>query len=61
MRIDFRHYARDLALAATPFGAAQSLKALANIKNPKFVLDPSSQAVAGLSMGARRTTASTRI
>ena len=49
MRVDCRHYVRDLALAATLFAAlgltsaayAQSLNALANIKNPKFVLDPS--------------------
>jgi len=77
MRVDCRHYVRDLALAATLFAAlgltsaayAQSLNASANIKNPKFVLDPSwPQAVAGScyqrrgsSMGARRTTASTRI
>jgi len=49
MRVDFRHYVRDLVLAATLFGVlglnsaayAQSLNAPANIKNPKFVLDPS--------------------
>ena len=49
MRVDRRHYVRDLALVATLFGAlglnsaayAQSLNAFANMKNPKFVLDPS--------------------
>jgi hypothetical protein len=50
MRVDCRrHYFRDLALAATLFGVlrldlaayAQSLNALAKLKNPKFVLDPS--------------------
>jgi hypothetical protein len=48
MRVDCRYYVRDLALAATLFGAleldsaayAQSLNALAKLKNPKFVLDP---------------------
>jgi len=47
MRLDCRLYVRDLALAATLFVAlglnsapyAQSLNALANMKNPKFVLD----------------------
>ena len=50
MRVDYRLYVRDLALAATLiFGAvgwnsaadAQSLNALANMKTPSFVLDPS--------------------
>ena len=49
MRVDCRHYVRDLALAAALFGVLglnsaaypQSLNTLANIKNPKFVLDPS--------------------
>ena len=49
MRVDCRHYVRDLAFAATLLGAlglnsaayAQSLDAFANMKNPKFVLDPS--------------------
>jgi hypothetical protein len=46
MRVDCGYYVRDFALAATLFGAlvnsasyAQRLKALANMKNPKFVLD----------------------
>jgi hypothetical protein len=49
MRVDCRHYTRDLAPAATRLGAlglnsaayAQSLNAFANIKKPKLVLDPS--------------------
>lgn len=49
MRLDCRVYVRDLALAATlfvalglnsaPYVYAQSLNVLANMKNPKFVLD----------------------
>jgi hypothetical protein len=46
MRVDCGYYVRDFALAATLFGAlvnsasyAQRLNALANMKNPKFVLD----------------------
>ena len=50
MRVDRRRHVRDLALAAPLFGArglnsaayAQGLNALADVKNPKFVLDPSS-------------------
>ena len=49
MRVDCRHYVRELALAVTLLGAlglnsaayAQSLNAFANMKNPKFVLNPS--------------------
>ena len=48
MRVDCRPCVRDLAFAATRLGAlglnsaayAQSLNAF-NLKNPKFVLDPS--------------------
>jgi hypothetical protein len=48
MRVDRRHYVGDLALAATRFGAlglnpaayAQGLNTLADVRNPKFVLDP---------------------
>ena len=36
MRVDRRDYVRDLALAAAH---AQGLNALADVKNPKFVLD----------------------
>src|SRR5262249_1976916 len=49
MQVDCRLYVRDLALAAILFAAAglntaayaQSLNALANMKTPSFVLDPS--------------------
>ena len=68
MRVDCRPYVRDLAFAATRLGAlglnsaayAQSLNAFANMKNPKFVLDRRGKRRCS-SMGARRTTASTRI
>ena len=68
MRVDCGHCVCELALAASVIGAlglnsaayAQSLNALANMKNPKFVLDLV-QAVVGScyqrrcsSMGARR-------
>ena len=50
MPVDCRRNVRDLALAAPLFGArglnsvayAQGLNTLADVKNPKFVLDPSS-------------------
>ena len=49
MRVDRRRCVRDLALAVPLFGArglnsaayAHGPNALADVKNPKFVLDPS--------------------
>ena len=65
MRVDRRRYVRDLALAAPLFGArglnsaayAQGLNALADVKNPKFVLDPSSPEPLPTRDGRRRLAA----
>ena len=52
MRVDRRRYVRDLALAY-----AQGLNALADVKNPKFVFDPSSPEPLPTRDGRRRLAA----